>query len=110
MSDEKGAFDYRAIDDILHSRIRLAVVSVLARCEEAEFTWVRDTVGATDGNLTTHCRKLEDAGYIAIDKRFVDRKPATFFRLTDTGRAALLEYARRLASFIQMEGNEHTKE
>jgi len=110
MSKEKATFDYRALDDILHSRIRLSVVSVLARCEEAEFTWVRDAVGATDGNLTTHCRKLEEAGYIVINKRFVDRKPATFFRLTNTGRTALLEYARQLATYIKFEGNEHTKE
>jgi DNA-binding MarR family transcriptional regulator len=101
---ETNPFDYRQLDDLLHSRIRLAVVSVLARCDEAEFTWVRDTVGATDGNLTTHCRKLEEAGYIAVDKRFVDRKPTTFFSLTDVGREALLEYARRLADMIRNEG------
>lgn len=97
-------FDYRLLDDLLSSRIRLSVVSVLARCEEAEFTWVRDEIGATDGNLTTHCRKLEEAGYIKVDKRFIDRKPVTFFSLTDRGRTALLEYARRLADMIQIKG------
>jgi DNA-binding MarR family transcriptional regulator len=97
-------FDYRQIDDILHSRIRLAVVSVLARCEEAEFTYIRDTVGATDGNLTTHCKKLEESGYISVDKRFVERKPATFYRLTQQGRDALVQYARHLADLIQTEG------
>jgi hypothetical protein len=97
-------FDYHQLDEILSSRIRLSVVSVLARCEEAEFTWVRDAVGATDGNLTTHCRKLEEAGYIIVDKRFVEKKPATLYRLTDRGRAALVEYARRLAEMIRVEG------
>ncbi len=95
-----GEFDYRQIDDVLHSRIRLAVVSLLARCEEAEFTWLREAVGATDGNLTTHCRKLEDAGYILISKRFVDRKPVTFYSLTPAGREALLSYARTLTGLL----------
>lgn len=97
-------FDYHQIDELLHSRIRLAVVSVLARCDEAEFTWIRDTVGTTDGNLTTHYRKLEEAGYITVDKRFIDRKPATFLRLTDAGRMALIAYARHLADLISLEG------
>lgn len=96
-----GEFDYRQIDDILHSRIRLAVVSALARCEEAEFTWLREAVGTTDGNLTTHCRKLEEAGYLLVDKRFVDRKPVTFYSLTDSGRDALLSYARTLTGLLE---------
>lgn len=102
--NENNPFDYRALDDMLSSRIRLSVVSLLSRCDEAEFTWIRDTVGATDGNLTVHCRKLEEAGYITVDKRFVDRKPTTFFALTDKGRRALLEYARRLSDMIREEG------
>jgi DNA-binding MarR family transcriptional regulator len=98
-------YDYHDIDEILHSRIRLSVVSVLARCEEAEFTYVRKAVGATDGNLTTHCKKLEEAGYITVDKRFVERKPATFFALTEKGKQALVQYAKKLAEMIQAGGS-----
>lgn len=94
-------FDYRGIDEILHSRIRLSVVSVLSRCEEAEFTFVRDALGATDGNLTTHCRKLEEAEYITVTKRFVQKKPATFFSLTEKGKKALMEYAQKLSGLIE---------
>ena len=95
-----GEFDYRQIDDVLHSRIRLAVVSVLSRCEKAEFTWLREAVGATDGNLTTHCRKLEEAGYLSVEKKFVDRKPVTFYSLTDAGRDALVSYANTLTGLL----------
>jgi hypothetical protein len=99
-------FDYRQIDDVSHSRIRLSAVSVLARCEEAEFTYIRDEVGTTDGNLTTHRKKPEEAGYIAVDKRFVERKPATLYRLTVGGRAALVAYARHLADIIETKSDE----
>lgn len=101
--NENEVYDYHDIDEILHSRIRLSVVSVLARCEEAEFTWVRDAIGATDGNLTTHCRKLEEAGYVSVTKRFVERKPATFYALTPKGREALVLYAKKLAALIETE-------
>ena len=97
-------WDYHDIDEILHSRIRLSVVSVLARCEEAEFTYVRDAVGATDGNLTTHCKKLEEAEYITVNKRFVGRKPATFFSLTGKGKTALMKYAKKLTDMIDNKG------
>jgi DNA-binding MarR family transcriptional regulator len=100
---EEKAFDYHQIDELLHSRIRIAVVSVLARCHEAEFTYIRDAIGTTDGNLNTHCQKLEAAGYITIDKRFVGKKPATFFSLTGKGRKALVAYTHNLVSLIQDE-------
>lgn len=93
-------FDHREIDELLSSRIRLAVVSLLARCEEAEFTWIRDQTGTTDGNLATHCRKLEDAGYIAVRKAFAGRKPVTWYGLTDMGRDALARHARKLAELL----------
>ncbi len=96
-------FDYNQIDELLHSRIRLAIVSVLARCEEAEFTYLRDEIGATDGNLAVHCRKLEDAGYIVCKKRFVGRKPSTSYSLTQVGRDALVHYAKTLTEMIPSE-------
>ena len=94
-------FDYQQLDDIIHSRIRLAVMSVLVSVEEADFTFLRDKVHATDGNISVHMRKLEDAGYIAVSKIFVDRKPATSYRLTAKGRKAFELYIERLESFLK---------
>ena len=68
-------FDHNAIDDIVHGRIRLGVMAYLAAVESALFPELRDKVGATDGNLSAHLRKLEEAGYVRADKSFVNRKP-----------------------------------
>ena len=94
-------FDYTQLDDIIHSRIRLAVMTVLVGVEAAEFTFLRDKVGATDGNLSVHLKKLEDAGYITVDKRFVDRKPVSSYRLTAKGRRAFEKYVERLEAIIR---------
>lgn len=94
-------FDYQQLDDIIHSRIRLAVMSVLITVEEAEFTFLRDKVNATDGNLSVHLKKLEDAEYIAVKKSFVDRKPQTNYKLTAKGRRAFEEYIKQLEKMIK---------
>lgn len=91
-------FDHTQLDDLIHSRLRLAVMAVLASVDRADFTFLRDQVNATDGNLGAHLRKLEDAGYVSADKRFVDRKPVTDYRLTAQGRAAFDAYVAHLAS------------
>jgi DNA-binding MarR family transcriptional regulator len=93
-------FDHTRIDDLIHSRIRLAVIAVLASVETAEFTFLRDKVNATDGNLGSHLRKLEEAGYVAVSKRFAERKPVTDYALTAAGRAAFREYLRRLEALV----------
>lgn len=95
-----SAFDYQQLDELIHSRIRLAAVSVLASVEAAEFTYLRDVTGATDGNLGSHLRKLEDAGYVAAEKRFVDRKPVTRYSLTDKGREGFRRYVERIETMI----------
>ncbi|HPC72806.1 MAG TPA: transcriptional regulator [Treponema sp.] len=101
MSENKNnPFNYEQIDEMLSSRIRLAVLALLAGCEEAEFTYIRDMVGASDGNLASHLRKLEDADYVTLDKRFLGRKPATFYRITTAGQSALLDYSRHLAELL----------
>jgi DNA-binding MarR family transcriptional regulator len=68
-------FDYQQLDDIIHSRIRLALMAVLVTVDEAEFTFLREKINATDGNLSTHMKKLEKAGYVAISKAFENNKP-----------------------------------
>ena len=75
-------FDYQQIDDVIHSRIRTAVMAVLISVEEAEFNFIKEKVNATDGNLSVHIKKLEDAGYLSVKKNFVDRKPVTRYKLT----------------------------
>ena len=93
-------YDHAAIDELLHSRVRLAIVAFLAGAKTAEFSAVRDAIRTTDGNASVHLRKLEDAGYIAAEKRFVARKPQTLYRLTQTGRQALSAYVTHLEALL----------
>ena len=85
-------FNYKEIDVIIHSRIRLSIVSVLMSVEEAEFTFLRKKIGTTDGNLSVHLKKLEDAGYINVSKNFVDRKPVSRYKLNKKGQDAFKAY------------------
>ena len=94
-------FDYQQINDTLHSRIRLAVVATLVSVEEADFNFLKEMVKTTDGNLSTHIKKLEDAGYVSEKKRFVDRKPQTKYRITEKGKRALEEYVSTLEKFLK---------
>ena len=99
MADEPP-LDYRAIDDVIHGRVRLAVMAFLSGAGTADFTQLRDTVGVTDGNLSASLRKLEDAGYVRIEKRFRDRRPQTLCHLTDSGREAWLIYLDRMHKML----------
>lgn len=94
-------FDYRQLDDLIHSRIRLAAVAILAAVDEAEFTYLRDRIGATDGNLGAHMRKLEDAGYVSVEKRFEARQPVTSYRLTKAGHEAFRRYVDRMDNLLR---------
>jgi DNA-binding MarR family transcriptional regulator len=85
---DRSPFDHNQIDDVIHGRIRLGVFAYLSAVESALFGELRDQVGATDGNLSAHLRKLEDAGYVRADKSFVNRKPQTRLSLTADGRKA----------------------
>lgn len=88
------------LNPVIHGKLRLAVLSLLSGAEEAEFTWLRAKTGATDGNLGAQLVKLEEAGYVAATKRFVERKPQTLYRMTETGRAALTEYVQALKTLL----------
>jgi len=94
-------FDYQQLDDIIHSRIRLAIMSLLISVDEAEFTFIREKVNATDGNLGMHLKKLEDAGYLGVRKQFVERKPSSSYKLTQKGRRAFELYVERLEQMIK---------
>lgn len=88
------------IDDIIHGRLRLGVMTYLANSEVADFTELKSALDATQGNLSVHLRKLEDAGYVAIEKSFLDRKPLTRVRITNEGRKAFKAYVDAIASLL----------
>jgi DNA-binding PadR family transcriptional regulator len=88
------------LDQIIHERLRLGILSALAVQEPLSFTELRDLLETTDGNLSVQARKLEEAGYIACQKRFAGRKPKTTYRLTSRGRAALEEYLEKLSEML----------
>jgi len=94
-------FNYQQLDDIIHSRIRLTIMSILVGVESAEFTFIKDKIKATDGNLSIHLRKLENAGYISVNKSFVERKPVTSCQITRKGRKAFRLYIDRLEKIIK---------
>ena len=89
------------LDPVLHERGRLAIVSVLAAADHLTFTEVRDALEMTDGNLSVHLQKLEEKGYVAIDKQFVGRRPQTSCRLTRVGRHAFTRYLDRLEAIVR---------
>ncbi len=88
------------LNPVIHGKLRLALLSLLAGVEEAEFTWLRAKTGSTDGNLGAQLLKLEEAGYVSVEKRFVQRKPQTLYRMTETGRTALTEYVQALKTLL----------
>jgi DNA-binding HxlR family transcriptional regulator len=92
--------DLPELDPIIHGKLRLAILSLLSSVEDAEFTWLRDRTGSTDGNLGAHLLKLEEAGYIGVEKKFILRKPITLYRMTETGRSALAGYVRALRTLL----------
>lgn len=94
-------FDYQQLDDIIHSRIRLAIMSLLITVEEADFVFIKEKVKATDGNLSVHIKKLEDAGYVTVKKEFIDRKPRTVYSLNKKGRNAFEAYLEQLEKLIK---------
>lgn len=86
------AFDIERLDEVIHGRLRLGVMALLVARECADFNELKARLKATDGNLSAHLRKLETAGYVAIDKSFQGRKPLTRARLTEAGRDAFVGY------------------
>ena len=92
---------FKPLDPLLHSELRLAVMSILISVEEADFHYLRGQTGATAGNLSVQIDKLEKANYIAVEKTFRGKRPATICRMTDTGRKAFEDYVDALRSYIK---------
>ena len=95
-----GDFDIAKIDDVIHGRLRLGVMAYLAGVDVADFTELKTALEATQGNLSIQLRKLEDAGYVTIEKSFFNRKPRTQVRLTKAGRKAFKDYLDVIAKLI----------
>ena len=89
-----------AINDLIHGRVRLAAMAYIAGAGDADFTAIKKAVNTSDGNMSVHLRKLEDAGYLAMTKGYNERKPQTIYALTDTGRAAWHEYLEQMRQLL----------
>ena len=88
------------LDDLIHSKIRLAIMTILISSEKAQFTYLKKVLKTTDGNLSVHISKLEDAGYISVEKRFVHKRPQTSCKITGKGRNAFEKYIDVLETII----------
>ncbi len=88
------------LDPVIHSRTRLAVLSILISVDEASFTYLKETIGTTDGNLSVSLSKLEEAGYISIKKSFKGKKPLTTCNISEKGRKAFSDYVKTLETYI----------
>ena len=89
------------LDRVIHEKGRLAIVSMLAASPELSFTEMRDALGMTDGNLTTHIRTLQEAGYLSVTKSFQNNRPLTTCALTAAGKRAFARYITLLEQIIQ---------
>ena len=92
---------FKPLDPLLHSELRLAVMSLLISLKEAEFTYIKEKTGSTAGNLSVQLNKLSDAEYISIEKAFRDNYPVTTCRITKKGIKAFQEYVDSLKSYIK---------
>ncbi len=92
---------FKELNPLLHSELRLAVVSILIGVERADFVYLREQTGATAGNLSVQLDKLAKAGYIGIEKSFQGKKPRTVCRITEAGCDAFAEYVDALKSYIK---------
>ncbi len=91
---------FKELDPILHTPLRLAIVSLLISVKEAEFTFIREKTAATAGNLSVQINKLKDAGYIEVVKQFKDNYPQTICRITTVGISAFETYVKNLQSYL----------
>lgn len=88
-------------DELILSKTRLGIISALIGGDKLEFTYLRKTLGLSDGNLSVQIRKLEEAGYIKVEKVFVDRKPKTFCKITGKGQKAIRRLIRKLEDMVK---------
>jgi DNA-binding transcriptional ArsR family regulator len=92
--------EFKELDPILHSQLRLAIISILISVKEAEFTFLKEKTNATAGNLSVQINKLKEAGYIDVIKQFKDNYPQTTCKITPQGIDAFDQYVKNLQSYL----------
>ncbi len=97
---EDGAHPAQRLDETVHQRVRLGILTVLAEADRADFVFLRGALGVTDGNLSRHLAVLEEAGHVAVNKTFEGRKPRTWVRATAQGKAALANEVAALRELL----------
>ncbi len=100
MAESGNDFEIDSLDEVIHGRLRLGVMAYLSTAGSADFNTLKARLGATDGNLSAHLKKLEESGYVRIDKRFVGKKPLTEAVLTEAGRAAFIRYLDAMSRLV----------
>ena len=91
----------KELNPIIHSQLRLSIMTLLLSVEEADFTWLREQTGASAGNISVQIDKLSEAGYIKVRKEFVGKKTHTSCRITERGRKAMEEYVSDLREYLK---------
>ncbi|MGA7712593.1 MAG: transcriptional regulator [Rhizomicrobium sp.] len=99
-----GGFDITTIDEVIHGRLRLGVMAYLSGSGTADFNELKAALQASDGNLSVHLRKLEEAEYVSVEKTYAGRKPLTRVALTDKGRTAFVAYLDAIEKLIPKHG------
>jgi DNA-binding MarR family transcriptional regulator len=94
---------YKDLDPLLHSQLRLAIISTLAQVEKAEFSYLKKQTGASSGNLSVQIQKLNAAGYIEVTKKFKGNYPQTSCKISEKGRNKLLIYINAISSYLKLE-------
>ena len=102
LKSEESRMGFKDLDPILHSQLRLAVISLLISIKEAEFTFLKENTNATAGNLSVQLNKLKDAGYIDIKKQFNNNYPQTLCKITPQGITAFENYVNALKSYMNL--------
>jgi DNA-binding transcriptional ArsR family regulator len=93
------------LDPVIHSRVRLAALSILVSVKDASFIYLKETIGTTDGNLSVSLSKLEEAGYITVKKTFMGKKPLTTCAATAKGKKAFSTYLQALEGILHFKGD-----
>ncbi len=106
---EPGQHPTQRLDDVVHQRVRLGILAVLAEADRADFAYLRDALGLTDGNLSRHLAVLEEAGHVRIRKVFEGKRPRTWVQATAGGRAALDAEVSALRELLARLGGEGSR-
>ena len=101
MKDKKIIKDIVSLEKLIHEPSRLAILTILSGVKEADFTFLLRISGLTRGNLSVHLSKLEEAGYVNVNKRFINRMPNTVYNLTKEGRKAFNDYLKNMEKIVK---------